>query len=93
MSHKKYYFSLQSDRSYSFTTSTPPTSYFLKAAAGIHKGATRPGHEVAGEISLKHVYEIALAKSKDPVFEGIALESVCKTVMGSARSLGIKIVR
>ncbi len=85
--------SLQSDRSFSFTTSTPPTSYFLKAAAGIGKGAAQPGHEVAGEVSLKHIYEIALVKAKDPVFEGIALESVCKTVMGSARSLGIRIVR
>ncbi len=46
---------------------------------------------MAGEISLKHIYEIGLAKSKDPVFEGIALERVCKTVMGTARSLGIKI--
>ena len=48
---------------------------------------------MAGEVSLKHIYEIALVKSKDPVFDGIALESVCKTVMGSARSLGIRIVR
>ncbi|XP_064403104.1 large ribosomal subunit protein uL11m-like [Halichondria panicea] len=84
---------INSDRSFSFTTSTPPTSYFLKAAAGIEKGAAQPGHQVAGEVSLKHIYEIALVKSKDPVFDGIALESVCKTVMGSARSLGIRIVR
>ncbi len=87
------FLSLQSDRSFSFTTSTPPTTYYLKAAAGIVKGADKPGHEVIGEVSLKHVYEIALAKSKDPVFEGISLESVCKTVMGSARSIGIKIVK
>lgn len=70
---------------------SPPTSYFLKAAAGITKGASKPGHEVAGRITLKHVYEIAEIKSKDPAFSGIPLESVCRTIIGSARSLGIQV--
>ena len=82
---------VQTDRTFSFVTTSPPTSYFLKAAAGIKKGAAKPGHEVAGTVSMKHVYEIALVKAKDPAFEGVPLESVCKTVAGSARSLGIKI--
>ena len=33
----------QSDRTFSFVTTSPPTSYFLKAAAGITKGAQKPG--------------------------------------------------
>lgn len=37
----------------------PPTSHFLLAAAGIADGAARPGEQVAGTVSLKHVYEIA----------------------------------
>lgn len=86
-------FCSQSDRSFSFTTTSPPTSYFLKTAAGVEKGASRPGHEVVGEVTLKHIYEIAQIKSKDPAFEGISLESVCKTIIGSARSLGINVVR
>ena len=81
----------QSDRTFSFVTTSPPTSYFLKAAAGVEKGASKPGHEVAGTVTVKHIYEIALVKAKDPAFEGVPLESVCKTVAGSARSLGIKI--
>lgn len=48
---------------------------------------------MVGEVTLKHIYEIAQIKSKDPAFEGISLESVCKTIIGSARSLGIKVVR
>ena len=74
-------------------TTSPPASYFLKAAAGIEKGASKPGHEVAGTVSVKHVYEIAQVKAKDPAFEGMSLESVCKTIVGSARSLGIKVTR
>ena len=34
---------VQTDRSFSFVTTSPPTSYFLKAAAGIEKGASKPG--------------------------------------------------
>ena len=83
----------QSDRNFNFITTTPPTSYFLKAAAGITKGAARPGHQVAGRITLKHIYEIATVKSKDPAFAGMPLESVCKTLVGSARSLGIQVTK
>jgi len=46
-----------------------------------------------GKLSLKHIYEIAKIKAQDPAFEGVPLESVCKTVIGSARSLGIEIIR
>ena len=84
---------IQSDRSFSFTMNSPPVSYFLKAAAGIEKGASSPGHEVAGRITPKHIYEIAEIKSKDPAFAGVPLESVCRTIAGSARSLGIEIVK
>ena len=48
---------------------------------------------MVGKVSLKHIYEIAKIKSQDPNFEGIPLESVCKIVIGSARSLGIEVIR
>lgn len=51
-----------SDRSFTMQLSTPPVSYFLKEAAGIAKGAARPGRETAGTVTLKHVYEIAKVK-------------------------------
>lgn len=82
---------LQPDRTFSFVMSSPPTSYFLKAAAGIEKGAAQPGHETAGSVSAKHIYEIALVKAKDPAFEGVELQSVCRCVAASARSIGISI--
>ena len=44
-------------------------------------------------MTMKHVYEIAKIKSQDPSFSRIPLESVCKTVVGAAKSLGISIVR
>ena len=40
-------FIFQADRTYTFETNTPPVSYFLKAAAGIEKGAHKPGDELS----------------------------------------------
>ncbi|MEE6519586.1 hypothetical protein FKM82_017248 [Ascaphus truei] len=54
-----------------------------------------PGHEVAGMVTLKQLYEIALVKSKDEAFviRDMPLMEVVKCIMGSARSIGIKVVR
>ncbi|CAB1314354.1 unnamed protein product [Coregonus sp. 'balchen'] len=40
-------------------------SYFLKQAAGIQRGARKTGHETAGMVSVKTVYEIAQVKAPD----------------------------
>ncbi|KAG9475273.1 large ribosomal subunit protein uL11m isoform X1 [Eleutherodactylus coqui] len=53
------------------------------------------GHEVAGMVTLKQVYEIAVVKSQDEAFilRDMPLIEVVKSIIGSARSLGIKVVR
>ncbi|XP_068117275.1 large ribosomal subunit protein uL11m [Hyperolius riggenbachi] len=83
------------DRSYQLKIGQPPTSYFLKAAAGIEKGASQTGHEIAGMVTLKQLYEIAVVKSKDESFvlRDLPLFEIVKCIHGSARSLGIKVVR
>ena len=50
------------------------------------------GHEVVGQVSLRHVYEIAAIKARDPAFAGVPLESVCRTIVGSAKSLGVEVI-
>ncbi|XP_062821433.1 large ribosomal subunit protein uL11m [Anolis carolinensis] len=83
------------DRSYDIQINKPTSSYFLLSAAGIEKGATNPGHEVAGMVTLKHLYEIALVKSQDQAFvlRDMPLEKVVKMLIGTARSMGIKVVK
>ncbi|MEE6519582.1 hypothetical protein FKM82_017248, partial [Ascaphus truei] len=83
------------DRTYEMKIGQPPVSFFLKHAAGIEKGAGQTGHEVAGMVTLKQLYEIALVKSKDEAFviRDMPLMEVVKCIMGSARSIGIKVVR
>ncbi|XP_062892284.1 39S ribosomal protein L11, mitochondrial isoform X2 [Mobula hypostoma] len=85
----------QPDRTYELKISKPTVSYFLKAAAGIEKGAGRTGHEVAGVVTVKHIYEIAKVKSEDESFQlqDMSLRDVCKSLIGTAQSLGIKVVR
>ena len=83
---------IQPDRTFTFITKTPPTAYFLKKAAGIEKGAAKPGHEVTGTISLKHIYEIARIKATDDHLKHLPLQSIASTIVGSARSLGIQVV-
>ncbi|PVU95248.1 hypothetical protein BB559_002810 [Furculomyces boomerangus] len=82
---------IKPDRTFSFIIKSPPTSYLLKKAAGIEKGAKKPGSETVGKISLKHVYEIGKLKQKDPGLQHVELESICKSVIGSARSIGIEV--
>eukprot|EP00887_Chlorella_sp_A99_P002562 scaffold6.g2562.t1 len=78
------------DKTFSYVMKTPPASYFLKKAAGVPSGSGRPGHQAVATISLKHIHEIALVKQKDTPH--VPLRSVCKSLLGSCRSMGIRVV-
>lgn len=49
--------------------------------------------EMAGKITLKHLYEIAKIKSEDPTMALLSLEQVCTMMVGIARTCGIEVVR
>ncbi|NXG00993.1 RM11 protein, partial [Sakesphorus luctuosus] len=53
-----------------------------------------PGHEAIGVVSLAQLYEVALAKQKDPVLalRGTTLPALVGSLVGSARSLGLHVV-
>ena len=86
------FITVQPDRTFTFITKTPPTAYFLKKAAGIEKGTGKPGHEIVGTVSLKHVYEIAKIKATDEHVKHLKLESIARTIIGTARTLGVQVV-
>jgi len=81
-----------SNRTFTFQTKTPPTSWFLKKCAGIKMGSKRPGHETAGKVHIKQIYEIAKKKQQDEHLKHIALQSLTRSVMGSCVSMGIEVV-
>ncbi|XP_059475352.1 large ribosomal subunit protein uL11m [Neocloeon triangulifer] len=81
------------DRSYQLVIHQPTASFFVKQAAGITRAAMKPGVETAGKITLKHVYEIAQIKAKDPPLEFFTMQEICALIIGTARSCGIEVVR
>jgi large subunit ribosomal protein L11 len=84
------------DRSFTFQLKTPPASVLLKKAAGLHtekkkgSGAHKPGKEKVGQVKKKQVEEIAKMKINDMTAGSV--EAAMRTVMGTARSMGIDIV-
>lgn len=77
------------DRSFTFITKLPPVSAMLKKALNLPKGSKKPGSEIAGELTMDQVKDIAQAKLVD--LNTDSLDSAIKTVTGTARSMGIKV--
>lgn len=78
------------DKTFKYMMKTPPASYFIKQAAGMDSGSQRPGHQHVATISLKHLYEIALVKQRDQPL--VSVQAICKSLMGTCRSMGVRVV-
>ena len=78
------------DRSFSFTTKTPPASFLLKKAAKLKSGSKEPGKVSAGTIKRSQVAEIATAKMAD--LNANDPEAATKIIEGSARAMGLQVV-
>ena len=78
------------DRSFSFTTKTPPASFLLKKAARIGKGSQEPGKASAGTIRRSQLAEIAEMKMKD--LNANSVEAATRIIEGSARAMGLQVV-
>ena len=78
------------DRSFSFTTKTPPASFLLQKAAQIKSGSKEPSKVSAGTIKRSQLTEIAEAKMKD--LNANDLASATKIIEGSARAMGLQVV-
>jgi large subunit ribosomal protein L11 len=77
------------DRSFTFVLKTPPTPVLLRQAAGLDKGSITPGRAVAGTVTDSQVADIA--RTKMPDLNANDLEAAKRQVMGTARSMGIKV--
>ena len=80
---------IYSDRTFTFITKTPPASELLKRAAGIVKGSPEPNRNKVAKVTRKQVEEIAKTKLVD--LNTANLESAVRTVMGTARNMGIEV--
>ena len=77
------------DRSFTFITKTPPASVLIMKAAKIEKGSGEPNRKKVGSLSMAQIEEIA--KLKLPDLNAVDLEAAVKSIMGTARSMGIDV--
>ncbi|MBM4370140.1 MAG: 50S ribosomal protein L11 [Deltaproteobacteria bacterium] len=77
------------DRSFGFVTKSPVTSVLLKKAAGVEKGSAIPNRNKVGKVTMAQVKDIARVKMPDLYANDEA--AACKTIMGTARAMGISV--
>ncbi|HOV90566.1 MAG TPA: 50S ribosomal protein L11 [Syntrophorhabdaceae bacterium] len=79
-----------SDRTFTFTTKTPPATFLLKKAASLAKGANNPKKEVVGKITMSAIKEIAQLKMSD--LNAKDLDGAINIIKGSAKSMGLEVI-
>jgi large subunit ribosomal protein L11 len=79
------------DRSFTFITKTPPASVLLKKAAKIDSGSGDPKQTKVGSVTMEQVKEIA--ETKLPDLNAQNLDAAVRTIMGTARSMGIEVAQ
>ena len=79
------------DRSFTFVLKTPPASVLIKKAANKEKGSAVPNKDKVGKITEKQVEEIA--KLKMPDLNANDVEAAKQMIRGTARSMGIDVVK
>jgi len=78
------------DRTFTFVTKLPPVSAMIKKTLSLPKGSPKPLREPIGTLTAAQVKDIASAKLADLNTDSI--ESAIKTVTGTARSMGVKVI-
>ncbi|RDB31701.1 50S ribosomal protein L11 [Candidatus Similichlamydia laticola] len=78
-------------KDFRFEIRKPPVSYLIKKALGLEKGAKSPNREKGATITLVQLEQVAKEKMED-LFAN-SLEAAVRIVSGSARSMGIEVVK
>ncbi|GAA5113982.1 50S ribosomal protein L11 [Orbus sasakiae] len=78
-----------SDRSFTFITKTPPAAVLLKKAAKIKSGSGEPNKKKVGKVTSAQIREIAELKAAD--MNGATIETMMRSIEGTARSMGLEV--
>jgi large subunit ribosomal protein L11 len=79
------------DRTFSFITKTPPAAVLIKSELKLEKGSKEPNRQKVGEISMEQIEKIAKIKIED--LNTRKIENAMKIIEGTAKSMGIKVMR
>jgi large subunit ribosomal protein L11 len=77
------------DRSFDIVVGIPPVSALIKRELGIEKGATSPGREFVGNLTMEQLLSIARIKKQQSL--SYTLKEVVKEVLGTCNSMGITV--
>ncbi|MDY0360567.1 MAG: 50S ribosomal protein L11 [Desulforegulaceae bacterium] len=79
------------DRTFTFITKTPPAAVLLRKALKLEKGSAEPNKTKVGKIKRSQLEEIAQMKMQD--LNAHDLDAAVKIIAGTARSMGIEVVK
>ena len=79
------------DKTFSFIMKSPPVAAQLKKAAGLAKASGEPGRTKIGSVKRSDVE--AIAREKMPDLNTSKIEQAMKIVEGTARSMGIEVLK
>lgn len=77
------------DRSYEFILKIAPVAELIKQSAGIQSGAANQLKNVAATLTMDQIK--AIAEKKLPDLNGVTIDSAINQVLGTCRSMGVKI--
>ena len=77
------------DRSFTFELKISPVAALIKQELKLQKGSGLSGRETAGTLTMDQVKKIA--ETKLPDLNTVSLDQAMKSVMGTARSMGVAI--
>lgn len=82
---------IYTDKSFDFDVKKPPASELIKKAAGVTSGSGEPNKVKVGKITEEQLERIA--ERKLPDLNTYKIESAEKIIKGTARNMGIEVVK
>jgi large subunit ribosomal protein L11 len=83
--------SVYEDRSFTFITKTPPAAVLSKEARNLQSGSSEPNRSKVGTLTEDQLRQIA--ETKLPDLNANDVEAAMNVIAGTARSMGVEVVR
>ena len=83
--------SVYDDRTFTFILKNPPASRLILKALGIEKGSGKTPSQKVGKITMAQIEEIV--KEKIPDMNAASAEAAARTIAGTARSMGVEVLK
>lgn len=83
--------SVMDDRTFTFILKNPPASRLILKALGIEKGSGKAPTQKVGKITMAQIAEIV--KEKIPDMNAASEEAAARTIAGTARSMGVEVIK